>query len=167
MKRFARVHNPALTMLDYQRPDTELTLAGGLREYYASRDGLVSGRGISDDAREFFRCHDAAHVVFGCTTTLHDEAVIKMWSFFGSTEGFGLLRGYRLAESQDIYEQLPWKEVARTMIESAAIVPRVVWRCRRMHKRWPWSEFEKHLDARLVELRREYGIVPLVRGARS
>lgn len=36
---------------------------------------------------EFFRCHDAAHVVFGCGTGLDDEAVVKIWSFFGTTRG--------------------------------------------------------------------------------
>ncbi len=69
-------------MLEYQSPDTDLTLEEGLAEYYASRSDLVGGRGISSDAREFFRCHDAAHVVFGCTTSLLNEAIVKIWSFF-------------------------------------------------------------------------------------
>ncbi len=51
-------------MLEYQSPDTDLTLEEGLAEYYASRSDLVGGRGISSDAREFVRCHDDAHVVF-------------------------------------------------------------------------------------------------------
>ena len=55
-------------MLEYQRTDSTLTLESGLAEYYASRDDLVGGRGVSREAREFFRCHDAAHVVFGCST---------------------------------------------------------------------------------------------------
>ena len=57
-------------------------------------------------AREFFLCHDTAHVVFGCSTALVNEAMVKIWSFFGTTRGLRLVREYRLPESQEIYEQL-------------------------------------------------------------
>lgn len=149
-------------MLDYQRPDTKLTLAEGLREYYASRDGLVSGRGLSDEAREFFRCHDTAHVVFGCSTQLLEEAIVKIWSFFGTSAGFSLWRGYRLPESQEIYEQITWRDTAAVAFRALAVVPVVISRCRRMRKRWPWSEFDGHLDQPLSEIRREYGIEPVL-----
>jgi hypothetical protein len=150
-------------VLDYQRPDTELTLAGGLREYYASRDGLVDGRGISPAAREFFRCHAAAHVVFGCSTNLQDEALVKMWSFFGTTAGLRLLRAYRLPESQEIYERLEWSDIASTAVRSLAVVPLVLWRCLQLKERWPWSNFDSDLDVPLVELRRRYGIELVLR----
>ena len=149
-------------MLDYQRPDTTLTLESGLAEYYASRADLVGGRGVSGIAREFFRCHDAAHVVFGCSTTLLNEAMVKIWSFFGTTRGLRLLREYRLPESQEIYEQLEWGLIGRTAIQSLGILPRVMVRCARMNKRWPWSEFEVHRQVALRELRREYGIQVLI-----
>lgn len=67
-------------MLEYQSPDTDLTLEEGLAEYY--RADLVGGRGIPSEARGFFRCHDAAHVVFGCNRTLLNKAIVKIWSFF-------------------------------------------------------------------------------------
>ncbi len=145
-------------MLEYQRPTTDLVLADGLREYYASRDGLVGGRGVSPEAREFFRCHDTAHVVFGCTTDLLEEGIVKIWSFFGTTGGLGLLRAYRLPESQEIYEQLGWGDIASTAIRSATTAPVVLWRCFRMRKRWPWAEFDPYLNVPLSEIRREYGI---------
>jgi hypothetical protein len=148
-------------VLEYQRLDTKLTLEEGLREYYASRDGLVGGRGTSATAREFFRCHDAAHVVFACDTTLRDEAIVKVWSAFGTTAGPRLLRFYRLPESQEVYEQIQWSDVLRTAIRSVGVVPRVLWRCLRMRKRWPWSEFEAYLGVPLVEIRREHGVRPL------
>ena len=145
-------------MLEYKRPDTTITLAEGLREYYASRDHLVTGRGISDAAQEFFRCHDAAHVVFGCSTELPDEGVVKMWSFFGTTAGFSLLAAYRLPESQEIYETLGWGLVVSTAVRMLRLVPVTLWRCSRMVKKWPWSQFDRFLDAPLAEIRREYGI---------
>ncbi len=135
-----------------------MTLEEGLSEYYASRTGLVGGRGISADAREFFRCHDAAHVVFGCSTTLVNEAMVKIWSFFGTTAGLSLLRDYRSPESKEIYEQLEWGPIVGTALRSVSLVPRVLARCLRMHKRWPWSEFDSYLRAELSEIRQEHGI---------
>lgn len=145
-------------MLEYQRPDATITLAEGLREYSASSDHLVTGRGISDVAREFFRCHDAAHVVFGCSTELPDEGVVKMWSFFGTTAGLSLLAAYRLPESQEIYETIGWGLVVTTAVRMLRLVPVTLWRCFRMVKRWPWSQFDRYLDVPLAEIRREYGI---------
>ena len=145
-------------MLEYTRPSTTITLADGLREYYASRDHLATGRGMSDAAREFFRCHDAAHVVFGCSTELPDEGVVKMWSFFGTTAGLHLLSAYRLPESKEIYETLGWGSMISTAVRMLRLVPVTVWRCCQMVDRWPWSEFDQYLDVPLAEIRREYGI---------
>ena len=147
---------------EYQHPDTSLTLESGLAEYYASRDDLVGGRGVSTAAREFFRCHDAAHVVFGCSTTLLNEAIVKTWSFFGTTRGLRLVREYRLPEAQEIYEQLDWSSITRTALRSVTVMPRVMARCMRMHKRWPWSDFDAYRHVSLPELRREFGIVVLI-----
>jgi hypothetical protein len=145
-------------MLQYQSSDAGLTLAEGLREYYASREGLVSGRGLSEAAREFFRCHDVAHVVFGCSTALPDEAMVKVWSFLGTTGGLDVWRGYRLPESKEIYEQITWRDTVATAVRAAAALPLVVWRCLRMPKRWPWADFDRHLGTPLQEIRSEYGI---------
>jgi hypothetical protein len=144
--------------LEYNTPATKLTLAEGLREYYANNEGLVDGRSASVVATEFFRCHDAAHVVFGCTTELRDEALVKIWSFLGTTAGFGLLRAYRLPESKEIYKQIEWSDVVSTVLQTAGAVPLVVWRCFAMHKKWPWADFDGYLDVSLVEIRREYGV---------
>ncbi len=149
-------------MFDYQDPEATLTLESGIAEYYASRADLVGGRGLSPRAREFFRCHDAAHVVFGCSTNLVNEAMVKVWSFFGTTGGLGLLRDYRLPEAKEIYEQIPRNLIAPTALRSASAVPQVIARCIRMHRRWPWSDFDAYRKLGLRELRREYGIQVLV-----
>jgi len=145
-------------VLEYQLPDSTLTLHEGLSEYYASREGLVRGRGPAPAASEFFRCHDAAHVVFGCDTTLVNELIVKVWSFFGTTGGLGLLRAYRLPESREIYEQLEWSDIAIVSLRSVVLIPLVLWRCMRMRKRWPWAEFDEYLAVPLAEIRREFGI---------
>ncbi len=145
-------------MLKFKDPDSEQTLEQGLEEYYTSQQGLVGGRGPSETAIEFFRCHDAAHVVFGCSTQLRDEGVVKIWSFFGTTEGLSLIKGYRLPESKQIYEKLELGPILSTAIRALSFVPRVLMRCMRMRKRWPWNGFETHLQHSLREIRSEYGI---------
>jgi hypothetical protein len=137
-------------------PECDATLHAGLDEYYASRSDLVSGRGLSPAAAEFFRCHDAAHVVFGCSTSLVDEAVVKLWSFFGTTAGFSLLRDYRSPESQEIYTRIEWDPILSTALRSLVFTPIVITRA--LRKRWPWSEFEHHLDVPIRSLRSAYGI---------
>ena len=122
----------AAPVLQYTQTDTTHTLADGLREYYDSHDQLVSGRGISNAAREFFRCHDAAHVVFGCSTDLSDEGVVKIWSLFGTTEGLGLLAAYRLPESKEVYETLRWGAIASTFLRMLWLAPLALCRCSRM-----------------------------------
>ncbi len=145
-------------MLSFQFPDREMTLAEGLGEYYGSRDDLVTGRGASASAQRFFRCHDVAHVVFGCSNTLTNEAMVKIWSFFGTTAGLSLIRDYRSPESKEIYEQIKWSDVPGTALQSMVNLPLVLFRCFRMQKRWPWSDFEKYTNVRLAEIRTEFGI---------
>jgi hypothetical protein len=144
--------------MDYERPDTKTTLEKGLSEYYGDREDLVDGRGASAQAREFFRCHDTAHVVFGCGTTLSQESLIKIWSMFGTTAGLGVLRDYRLPESQEIYTTLDLGEILRTIPFALVHVPIVLWRCLRMRQRWPWSDFASYLSMPLVDIRQKFGI---------
>ena len=145
-------------MLKFQQAETEMTLREGLGEYYGSQAGLVTGRGASDSAREFFRCHDAAHVVFGCSTSLTNEAIVEIWSSFGTTAGLSLLRDYRSPESKEIYQQIKWSDVPETALRSLVSVPRVLLRCRKMRKRWPWHDFDGYLDLRLDAIRNEFGV---------
>jgi len=134
-----------------------MTLRQGLRELHGSRDDLVTGTGASGSG-DFFRCHDVAHVVFGCSTTLTNEALVKIWSFFGTTAGLSLVRDYRSPDSREIYRQIRRRDIPRTAVRSAVHVPLVLLRCLRMRKRWPWAGFEAYLNVRLDEIRREFGI---------
>jgi len=151
----------------YQLQDSPQTLAEGIGEYYAANPGLANVRTISPEAQEFFRCHDAAHVVFGCGTALDDEAVVKIASIFGTTAGLHVLKGYRAHESIQIYKQLPLRAVLRSVAHSTVIVPRSAFRCLRQHSRWPWAEFEPYLAVPLRDIRREFGITVAHRNAAS
>ena len=51
----------------------------------------------------------------------------------------------------------------RVALQAVVLVPLVIWRARRMRRRWPWSDFEPYLAKPLVEIRREFGIELVLR----
>ncbi len=142
----------------FEHQNSEQTLAEGVAEYFRLNPGLTQSRGTSQMAQEFFRCHDTVHVVYGCNTSLHHEAIVKLSSIFGTTGGFNILKGYQLHESRQIYKELSGSEVFFTALQSACFVPRTIVRCIRQPKRWPWSNFQEYLQTPLQEIRREFGI---------
>jgi len=145
-------------VLAYRSQSARLSLADGLAEYYREHPFLTRGDLLRAAAQEFFRCHDAVHVVYGCDTSLSDEAVVKLSSIFGTSAGFGVLKGYSLYETIDIYRKLKLAEVLGTILAAIVIVPRTIWRCLRQRKRWPWSDFDAHLQTPLCGLRAAFGI---------
>jgi hypothetical protein len=145
-------------MLSYLNQECASTLAQGIGEYHAAHPFLKRGDALSPAAREFFRCHDVVHVVYGCDTSLNHEAIVKLSSFFGTTEGLRVMRGYRLYESLDIYRQLQAADILRTIAAAPVLVPRTIWRCARQRKRWPWSQFDQFLGLSLHDIRVDFGI---------
>lgn len=142
----------------FQQQDSGQTLAQGIAEYFAANPGLAKGRLMTPEAREFFRCHDVVHVLFGCDVALDDEAVVKIASMLGTTAGLAVLKGYSLHESLQIYRQLCVLDVLLSILRSVVIVPRTALRCLAQRARWPWSQHRQYLQTPLHELRRRFGI---------
>jgi hypothetical protein len=134
------------------------SLAEGLAEYYAANPALKRGSSISVEAQAFFRCHDAVHVLYGCGTSMPDEAIVKLASLFGTSGGLSILRGYRLHESLDIYRKPPLGSTILALAIAPYLVARTVWRCRHQNARWPWAEHEQHMNTSLKELRLRFGV---------
>lgn len=142
----------------YQQQCSTQTLIKGLEEYHSCNSGLVERRNVSTAEKEFFRCHDVVHVVFGCDTTLSDEAVVKISTIFGTSIGLQVLRGYGSKESKEIYRKLSLFDIILTTIQSIILVPMTIWHCIQMRKRWPWSNYDRYLEMPLNEIRRKFGI---------
>jgi hypothetical protein len=134
------------------------TLAEGLAEYYAANPRLKRGTSLSPEAQQFFSCHDVAHVLYGCSTSIPDEAIVKLASIFGTTGGLSVLQGYRLHESLDIYRKLPLWNTALALLLSPYLIVRTVWRCKRQNEPWPWQQHEHLVKVPLRELRARFGI---------
>jgi len=155
-------------MARYLNPDCSLTLAEALAEFREVHSDSLYPREMSDDSTEFFRRHDIAHVVFGCDTSLLNEAMVKLWTIFGTTLGFWKHIGaYSRTETTNIVKDLRPAAVVGTGFRTIALFPRVLARCRAMKKPWPWAEPDPYLNQRLVDIRRDFNIKPIITKRRA
>jgi hypothetical protein len=144
----------------FEDPGSKQTLADGLEEYFASNPGLKrDSQLMSEAAKQFFKGHDTVHVVYGCGTSMPDEAIVKIVSLFGTTEGFAVLRGYVHHETFDIYRKLPLPGTMAAILLSPFLLMRSIIRCMRQPKRWPWLEHQEYMNAPLYRIREEFQIL--------
>jgi len=154
-----RSGTPAETALAYQAPDSRMTLRQGIAEYFRQSGGLMNQSELPLDLGLGLRCHDVAHVVFGCDTTLLGEVVLARWSLFGVTGSMRpYLIGLRRRETRGLFRDA-----------LAAFRPAMLWhmlkfatvalvRSLRMRERWPFEDYGQYLDQPLWEIRERFGI---------
>jgi len=143
----------------FELPDSTQTLAEGLAEYFAANPMLKRDADLlSAQARQFFRSHDTVHVVYGCGTSMPDEAVVKLASLCGTTGGLGVLRGYVHHETLDIYRHLPLRSTLLALLAAPYLIARTLWRCLRQRRRWPWEGHDELMHVPLREIRARFGI---------
>ena len=143
----------------FESQSSSQTLAEGLVEYFAANPLLKRDDDLlSPEAKQFFRSHDTVHVLYGCGTTMPDEAVVKLSSLLGTTGGVAVLRGYTNHETLDIYTKLPLGSTVLALLSAPYLILRTLWRCSRQTQRWPWVEHQQFLNVPLNELRSTFGI---------
>jgi hypothetical protein len=143
----------------FESQGSSQTLAEGLVEYFAANPLLKRDDDLlSPEAKQFFRSHDVVHVLYGCGTTMPDEAIVKLSSLMGTTGGLSVLRGYTHHETLDIYTKLPLGSTVLALLSAPYLIVRTLWRCSRQKERWPWVEHQQFLDMPLIELRAKFGI---------
>ena len=135
------------------------SLAQGLTEYFAANSFLKRQETLlSPEARQFFCSHDIVHVLYGCGTSMPDEAIVKLSSLFGTTGGFQVLRGYANYETLDIYTKLSPRSTLLALVLSPYLIVRTLWRCALQTQRWPWVENQQYMNEPLVDLRSKFRI---------
>lgn len=136
------------------------TLREGLIQLRQENAAIFSDRNISPDAQEFFRCHDTAHVVFGCDTSLFGEGILKIYTIFGTTLGFWRhLSAYSEASAFALFRQYSLAHLCKHILKLIGNAPRAIVRARRMSKPWPWTEHGAYLDKPVAEIRKEFNII--------
>ena len=149
--------------LDFQRQSTKQTLREGLDEYYGDI-GVYHAEQMSPQSANWFRSHDAVHVVFGCNTTPEQEALTSTWTMFGTdwhwseAVGEGLRPDQRDRFMKDIFGNVGYGRMTFLVFATLPGVIEVRRRARAMSRKWAKERYEKYLDVPLAKIRSEYRI---------
>ncbi len=141
--------------------EDSITLRQGLEKFHKEYKGHLSHnkKGISSEAQAFFMSHDIAHVLFGCDISLVGEGSVKIWTIFGTTLGFWKhINGYQKANAFELSKKFTLAHIVNNIFKFLSSIPVLMIRAKRMHKPWPWTEFESYLDTPISEIRKEFNI---------
>ncbi|XXT18878.1 hypothetical protein WME94_52495 [Sorangium sp. So ce429] len=147
----------------YQEQDSTQTLREGLEEYHQNAL-LYKPTAMTPSSKRFFKAHDACHVVFGCSTTPEQEALIDVWTMFGTTWQWSEYLGEveRPDQKQRILgEIIPGVGYGRMALLVLFTLPgcfTVYKRTQEMHQKWGMYEYEPYLDTTLKDIRKKYNI---------
>ena len=135
------------------------TLQQGVAEFHKKNQKYFSEKIQSKDGDHFLKCHDAAHVVFGCGTTLYGEGVVKIWTTFGTNLNFlEVTRGYRSVNAHHLASEFSFSHVVKNIFKLLAVIPKAIYRAKSMKKAWPFNEYADYLDTPIVDIREEFNI---------
>jgi len=149
--------------MEFLLQDCTKTLREGLEELYANNPHVAAASSLKGKS---FQDHDLTHVIFGCDTSITGEINLKPWILFGTDISREEINDYMNDEEVKRLNKEGIELVGGTFIFSlklVLIVPQffVTWflRVRKMKKKWPHSDISDDMfNARIVDLRREYGI---------
>ncbi len=143
----------------YEHQEASLSLREGLEEYYTSDPNLLAPADVSKDIAVGLRAHDAAHVVFGCDTSVRGEVVLARWSLFGAEHGMQIyFRGLRSRETRFLFSDFLRRVRPLTLLLAAFDGGRALIRSLFLRRRWPSFAWERYADRPLAEIRDEFGI---------
>ena len=136
-----------------------ITLQEGLDKFYEKNRKYFSKRSISKEGEAFLKCHDIAHIVFGCDTTIYGEGVVKIWTTFGTTLSFWeVVRGYDEASAFELFKMYSFRHVMKNIFRFLVVIPKTIVRAKNMTKPWPFSGYKAYLNTPIADIRKEFNI---------
>lgn len=139
--------------------NNQLTLQQGLDLFKERNQRFFSKRKMSAEGEEFLKCHDVAHVIFGCDTTIYGEGLVKIWTSFGTTSGFWeVVSGYQEVSAFELFRKYSFRHVSGNILRYLAVIPKALSSVNKMTKPWPFSDYEAYLNTPLAEIREEFNI---------
>lgn len=134
-----------------------ITLKEGLNIFYKKNRKYFSEKKMSQKGETFIRCHDIAHVVFNCDTSIYGEGVVKIWTTFGTTMSFWeVTKGYRDVSAFELSRKYSFGHVVKNIFRLLVVIPKVIFRAKRMNKPWPFSNYDNYLNTPIAAIRKEY-----------
>jgi ubiquinone biosynthesis protein Coq4 len=147
-------------MLDYLNPDCPLSLREAiaqLRDEDAKERDVAPS--VAPEVERSMTAHDAVHVIFACDTSDRGEAIAHAWMLLGTTVTHRQLTEVMgTGDHRMFVREIGHARRLRALLSALPAVAVAAFRARRMTKRWSWTDYERYLDAPLVEIRREYGV---------
>lgn len=138
---------------------SNLSLREALDIFEKKNAKYFSKRPKSKAAEDFLKCHDAAHVVFACDTSLVGEGLVKIWTIFGTTMSFwAVIKGYSEVNAFQLFREYSFGHFIRNILQLFFRIPKAIIRARNMTKPWPFTGYEAYLDIPLSEIRKEFCI---------
>ena len=146
--------------LEYLKANSNQTLLEAIKE-------LRVAEGADNDAAEYIspellddiELHDVIHTVFACPTSLKGEILAHIWSVFGTS--LSMKEMHRVSSHADhkkVLREIGHIKLLKTWFKNIPNILRIVFRSKKMHKKWLAHEFEHYLEMTLHEIRAEYGI---------
>lgn len=139
--------------------DDKITLQEGLEKFQHRNMKYFSKRLMSPEGETFLKCHDIAHVVFGCDTTIYGEGVVKIWTSFGTTSSFWkIVNGYNEVSAFELFRQYSFRHVLKNILRYLRVIPKTLFRVQKMTKPWPFADYQTYLNMPIAEIRKEFNI---------
>ena len=152
-------------MLEYKKIDTALTLRQGMKELrdYEGENGDVALK-VGDEMQKVLKAHDSVHVVFGCDTSMDDEALAHFVMIFNTDVKFSDMR--EVAKNKDhvhIVGNHKKIEIFKVLLGAGKDLFNVLKLKQQMTKKWSWWGYEQYLDIPIIKIREEFKITPISR----
>lgn len=148
------------------------TVQAGLEEYYKVNSDVTNPNTQPNDFGKILLAHDVGHVIYGCDTGMYDELKLLLLFWWTSECTFKEYLKMRKNPAVDVmYEDLIKRHgVIWLYFSIIFVVPRLlpelvsIWfKTRNRQNRVPFLEFESLLNRSLLDIRREFGILDLIK----
>ena len=145
----------------YRQPNSPQTLAEGLEELRALEAAQQNDASetFAPELTQELTKHDLIHVLFGCGTDLTGEIQAHVWTLFGTTLSVRQMHTVNAhSDHQSALQEIGHFRLLRTWLRLFPQLLRIVWRAKRMPKKFPIEQGADYLHRPLKELRAEFGI---------
>lgn len=133
-----------------------MTLAEGLAEYRLRHPARNLEGAMPPRAAQIFHAHDLCQVVFGCDTTVEQDAMADAWTLFGTDAGMWALMQYRRLPAARANPGM-----LRFLLDTTRALPRlqrVARHARGMRRKWPFLGGRAYEHWPLDRIRASFGI---------
>ena len=158
--------------VQYMDKHSTVSLREGLAEYYALNPHVTDPATQPSDFAKILRAHDVGHVIYACDTGMYDELKILPLFWWTSECTFQTYLKMKNSPAVDVmYEDMIKEKGVLWLYGSILrVLPGVIlelipiwFKTRNRQKLLPFLEFEPLLDCSILDIRREFDLLPYIK----